>query len=88
MINPTYFESANESKIYFCKAFQTFCRLKATEMLAALLVPAMSEAYFRTAAAEYGLQVWLRRGQGLPCAGHSWFQTVPAGSKRPTVVHS
>lgn len=41
----------------------------------------MSEAYFSTAAAEYGLQVWLGRGQGLPCAGHRWFQTLPAGSR-------
>lgn len=45
----------------------------------------MSEVYSSTAAAECGLQVWLGRGQ--PCAGHSWFQTVPAGSKG-SVMHS
>jgi len=32
--------------------------------------------------------VSVRRGHGLPHAGHSWFQLVPVCSSGPTARHS
>lgn len=40
------------------KHFSLFCGLKATEIQTIRLAPVIPEAYFKTAAAEYGLQGW------------------------------
>lgn len=74
-INPTWFESANELRIYFVKHFSHFCRLKAMEILTVLLAPITSKAYFKRAVAEHGLQwlpLWGEVGSNTPTAGHSW----------------